>query len=426
MKHPTAVSVVIFIWFSAMWFSGCDESNPVPPVFIPQELRIVELDSVWAYQSPRMQRIAVKMSVFEASADRDMLCLITTPLGSTHHFRMHDDGGYGVWEDALGFADSLTGDASPGDGVYSRRISAKFAAQTGHYLFRFVLENSPPPDTIQAIVNVRESSDPAIVRFSYPDSLPSGADNRNFILETADPEGNLDVSDAELVLFRTTPPRANYAPFSFPRVADSLWAMTSKPEMAVGLSTGTYPLCVRIRDYYHKQHGDWIWGDTTFIFLENRPPRVLDVTGPDTVALPPMGSPDTLVFFYYTRVHDDQTPYDLDSLHVRITREGMTPWEGAYADGHGSPDDVPLDGIFVIGFSVNAGNPDSVLYQLEWIPTDLAGQIGPSYFTHLYIVRDTGNWAREGESALPRRFNRRYPSPFVTSVNKIRIHERAH
>ncbi len=420
MKAVSYGSAVLLTLIFAVAFLGCDDNGPNIPYVPPNDLHIVELDTIWALHSERMQRIAIRMSAANEYTDRDMICIITYPSGSNTHFRMYDDGNFGVWNDALGYADTLSGDSAPGDGIYSRRISAKFAPSAGQYRLTFALSDSPPPDSVIAIVTVRESFPPAIVSFTHPDSIRSGQAGGQFTLEVGDPEGYGDIYDAELIIYRTVPASNNFVPILMQHPVDSLWSYSSEPNISVGLPTGNYPVVARVRDYYLKQSNDWVYSDTTGIWLENKPPHVSSLEGLDTVFVPGLGNDDTIYFNFNISVADDQGVTDLDTLFLSLRKDDIEIWQHGYIDGL-ELDTVALDGIFVAGFSANAGNSVDVNYTFRWTPSDRTGQRGGYFENTVYFQRDSNNWAapqdnnENGESIISDRNYR--PSPFKSDIH---------
>ncbi len=402
-----ALTLLIFIM-------GCPRKTPLP-IDIQAGLEIVELDTIWVYSSSHKRLVSVRLAPVEQAVDREMRCFITGGLSGTH-FQLYDDGNFGRWRDSEGFADTLSGDQVPGDGVFSRRVSSGFAMNEGTYMFTFVPSDSPPPDPIEAQITIRENSPPVILTYSFPDSIHSGESGLEFSAVVLDPEGSEDIARVQMFLMSGDQASTRDTIHSFIRIDDSTWCWNSRPEIAAGLLTGDYPVSIRANDYYLSQLHEWSYGDTTVIWLENLPPRIESVTGPDTIWIPPDDT-TTIFFDYEITVHDDQTPRDLDHLHLLMIRPGKTPWENDYLDDGEFPDTMAHDGVFTAGFSVNDQNETGVTYTLNWSPVDRAEQEGGVVTTLLTIMPyPPGVIAESPENRNPVYIRSNYDEPFNRRV----------
>ena len=364
--------------------SGCSEDSTGPepepsPVLIP-----VEVDSIWVLGSERMQRVAVSVSPVEAAAGQGMVCLIS---GSAREaeFRLYDDGGYGRWDDALNFADSLSGDHNPLDGVFTRRINARFAEREGDFKFLFALTSPADAESLGVKITVRRNSPPVFASVTVPDSVPSGSRGLPFTAVVHDPDGDGDIASVELL-------HLERLGVSYPmeRRDDSTWLWLSEPSLAARLATGMYPFKVRMSDFYMKQTGDWVESDTVSCWFENLPPRVEVVEGFDTVWVSPL---DTVLFDYLISVTDDQGLTDLDSLLLTISRpddvdpdSSVMVFRGFYFDDGTGLDTTAGDGRYVAGFSADSSSRIGVPFTFAWTPTDHSPQRGETYYTTLVIL----------------------------------------
>ncbi len=381
-----AVAALILILFI-----GCNGSTD-PVVNNPAGVSVVELDSIWVFESERMVRVSIQVRPFEP-ADTTMLCQINSGEGAGSHFRLYDDGNYGRWQDSEGFADSLSGDIAPNDGIFSRRINSNFAARPGEYHLSFILERGAPPDTLYKDIIVRENSPPVFLLHTEPDSVASGSIIDTFHTQTLDSDGFGDIQNSELILFRDDFPTQDISIFEMERTTDSTWRWISEPFLAAGAATGVYSMAYRIQDYYLSQLDEFVYSDTFACRLENLPPQILEVTGPDTVWLPE-SEEDTITFDYSIQAVDDQTPKDLDTLYLEMYFEDEVIFRAAYLDGFGL-DETPNDGVFKAGFSLTGANTPFRTFYLVWTPSDKAGNTGDDFDNYLTIWKHEGTFLHE-------------------------------
>ncbi len=360
--------------------SGCGEDSTGPGTEPPPVLTPVEVDSIWVLGSERMHRIAVRVTPAEPSAGDEMACVIDGP-GQVGTFRMFDDGGFGRWVDAPDFADSLSGDHLPGDGVFARRINAAFADREGEYRFTFTLSSQPASDPLQVDVTVRRNSPPVFSVVIMPDSVPSGSRGLSFTAMVHDPDGDDDIASVGLIH-----PASPGLTYPMERTDDSVWVWLNEPSIAAGLTAGFYTFVIRASDYYLDQIDSWVESDPDSCWLENLPPAVVTVDGPDTVWVSPS---DAVQFSYVISVTDDQGSLDLDSLLLVISDPDSVVEQYFYFDGVGL-DTVVGDGRFVAGFSADAGSRIGVVFTFAWTPTDRSPQRGETYYTTLIILRGEG------------------------------------
>lgn len=373
----------VFILVVLILTTGCPKDSPLP-IQIQTGLEIVELDTIWVRGSNHMNQVSVRITPVEQSVDREMRCFITGGLSSMH-FRLYDDGNFGRWIDSEGFTDTLSGDQVPGDGIFSRRVSSAFTSRDGTYLFTFAASDSPPPDTVEATVTVRLNSPPVILSYEAPDSIYSGGADLDFSAVVLDAEGSDDITEVEMFLIPMGHSASADTIHPFSRIDDTTWSWKSRPEIAVGMTTRYYLTSARAADRYLAQIQDWSYSDTTIIWLENLPPGITSVEGPDTIWIPPDDT--TTIFFEYSiAVIDDQGIADQHHLHLQMERPDQSIWENDYFDDGEYPDTSAVDGVFTAGFSVNNQNETGVTYYLNWMPIDRASQQGEVVRTPLTFM----------------------------------------
>ena len=296
----TPVSL-LFLLYTMASLNGCDGdgiSDPDPNQ--ERGLYTQDLDTIWIVGSSMYHTVMVGVNPVSLVEGRELMCQIRGE-GVSTHFRLYDDGGRGRWYDAAGFADTISGDRTAGNGIFTRRVSSLFAVNEGSYQFSFALSGLPPPDTLKASINVRENFEPHVISVEFPDSVYSG-EFREFSTVVGDSNGQWDIYEVTLIcgiyhnLFH-----------SMSTEDDSLWIF-NEPSIAAGLPTGSHPIRIGMADYYLHKRSLYAEGDSSLVWLENLPPVIVDFNGPDTIRLP---QEDTLKFFFDVTVADDQTPADI-------------------------------------------------------------------------------------------------------------------
>jgi hypothetical protein len=392
-QASTGLSAFLFTVF----LSACSK-DPSTPTLPPTGLSVVEMDSLMVLNSLQSHRLAIKVYPANLAVGREMRCQIRGGLVSTH-FMLYDDGGFGRWNDALGFADSVSGDAIPGDGIYTRTISNQFTMSAGDYPFSFALNGIPPPDTLEVIVKVRANTPPSVSALIAPDSILSGVSGLEFEAVIADPDGYGDVRAARLYRLVNDLPQNI---IQMTRLDSLAWNWSSTPDIAAGTPSGYYRFVVEAQDYYLERMQEWAPGTSDSCWLENLPPSVSSVAGPDTVWIPPQ---DTVSFYYVISVRDDQGNGDLKSLELDISRPDRPDTLFYYYDNGVQNrlqlDSIAGDGRFVPAFSADSTSRTGVLFTFTWTPVDWALQNGESFRTTLIFM--SGERAAVGRNDLHRK-----------------------
>ncbi|NQT35149.1 hypothetical protein HQ587_08165 [bacterium] len=387
IRMNSTTTAVISAVICLLLLSGCSDpiSTPIPD---PHEkgLNAVVLDSIWIVNSEWMHTISISVYPPNIAAGREMLCQIRSEQVSTH-FRLYDDGSYGRWEDAAGFADSISGDQIPGNAVYTRRINSLFAIHEGEYHFLFALSGGEPPDTLEMIITLSNNSLPQIFDIEYPDSVLSGVMADPFNVVVADSNGLDDIVRVELLLGEWFD-RQHLMTYG----GENTWELGAS-SVAARLPTGEHPFCIRVYDHYLNQIHQPVASDYYTVWLENLPPRVTEVAGPDTVWLPETGS-DT--FEYRIIVNDDQGVGDLGGLELVLSDTAGVILERTYFDDGSYPGSIAGDWKFHAGFTVVDTAKTGILYTFAWTPTDLSPQSGETYYNTLIFMppRENMNYGR--------------------------------
>jgi hypothetical protein len=380
-----AVGIVLFL-------IGCHhKDNPVQPT---ETFRIVAVDSLWVLNAEQFHRIVVGVSQTDNAESRSMICQISGGQTSTH-FRLYDDGGFGRWHDSQGFADTLSGDQAPGDGLYTRMVTSKFTQTVGDYELSFYFLPPPySPDTVKTTIHVRVNRSPQIQGFHKPDSIHSGVSDSLFSASVFDSNGVDDIVSVKLVRLGEG---GRVRELQFPMISSngSTWTWPSIPSIATGLPTGMHYFTVRAADRILAQSNGFVESDSAFCWLENLPPRIISVLGPDTVYIP---TGDTVYFHYTIDVRDDQGIHDQDSLLLILSDPNQEVAHFAYFDDGTGIDSVANDGRFTAGFSASPISRTHVLFTFTWTPTDRSPQRGEGYQTSLILLPQPNGVIGEGKT----------------------------
>jgi len=373
---------------------ACSPKEATPPK-VEHSLTVLELDSLWIYDSKDYRRVSVRLS--PALPIEDIYCVVIDDSGHYQNtFWLSDNGGGRYLNDDRVFTDTLTtGDAFAGDGIYSRRINAGFVDRPGRWQFYFVANvDALTYSTTRAYFVVRTNSAPQFGNLVHPDTLPSGSFGRRFAVTVTDSDGAADIVAVQLVR-RTTETLVDEAVYPM-HPAGSEWEWSSRPEVAVRLMTGSYLLQMRAQDRFQRQSNGWSVSDPFEVFLENSPPRIASIEGSDTVWV---AESDTVFFSYRLVLTDDQTAADLDTLRLVISDPNRVVARFAYFDDGTGLDTTAGDGIFVAGFSVDRGSRTNVIFTFDWTPHDKALQRGETVRTTLVILRREGGAAPLGRGS---------------------------
>jgi hypothetical protein len=364
---------------------GCSKSIQHQPT---QLFRAIGLDSLFVLDSPNYHQLVISAYPADWAAGRTMVCVISGA-GVTTQFLLYDDGGLGRWHDTTGFTDAVSGDQIAGDGYFSRRITSAFASAIGTYRFTFsFVGGAGSVDSLRQSVQVVHNSPPTVVQFSAPDSLHSGQIGSPFTTTVLDPDGQIDITSVELSFMH---PRRDSVYYAMDRQSDTTWSLVPSPAIAAGIPTGNYRFFVRATDWSGEGRA---YSDTQAVAIENLPPRIMLTVGPDTVWVSPG---DTARFHYDVIVADDQTPLDLDTLLLTLTRRDTTSGEEVFVakfsyfdDGTGL-DSLTGDGGYRAGFSADINSHQQTPFTFTWTPTDHSPQHGTSAQNVMVIMPVPGN-----------------------------------
>jgi len=153
--------------------------------------------------------------------------------------------------------------------------------------------------------------------------------------------------------------------------------------------TGSYEIRPLLEDFILKQNDETVIGSSQSIWLENLPPSIVEVTGPDTVWVYPTET-DTIQFDI--RCDDDQSVLDLGQLELLLTRRNSADdgdtllLDRFYYDDGLIPDTLAEDGVFSAAFTVNRESKLNIPFTFSWIAYDKVGQVSDTTRNQMVIT----------------------------------------
>lgn len=372
--------------------SGCD--NTTPNQTPHYSLYLVELDSIWILDSPQFERIIVQAIPPEIGHRRTIRCIVNGN-GVSTHFYLYDDGSELPRTDGQGFCDSLSGDVVAGDGKFSRRFNSLFTSRAGTYDLSLAFQDHPAGiDTLYASFIVAANS-PATIRWdTIPDSIESGSIPPMFRAQVNDLDGFDDI--ARVQIGRSAVPRGplQRALNEMNRANDSIYQFQFLPELAAGYPSGFHSFYCRVTDWAMAERDEYSSTEAVQVWLENAPPRIDSIAAPDTVWVQG-GNTDSTKFFIDLFLHEDQTPLDIDTLLLTVTRYDSTQereivsFSAFYFDNMGN-DTLSGPGQIRTGFSATRNSRLSTPFTFTWTPTDKSPQRGESG-SNVIVIMLNGN-----------------------------------
>jgi len=143
--------------------------------------------------------------------------------------------------------DGLSGDVTPGDGIYSLTLSSGLIKEASDYFMRFQAEDKSGNRSLAAVATIRgkvaQPEPPVISNLSAPDTVqivPSQVVQVLITIDVTDPQG---LSDIDFVRFRSFLPNGNEAGESPIGLADDGDAINTGDEMA---GDGTYSRIINL------------------------------------------------------------------------------------------------------------------------------------------------------------------------------------
>ncbi len=333
----------------------------------------------------------------EWAQGRTIRCIVSGN-GVSTHFNLYDDGSELLRNDGRGFCDSLSGDQVAGDGKYSRRLNSFFTVRAGTYNLAIAFLDHPPGiDTLYGSLIVVANSPPAIRWQSNPDSIESGAQVAPFEALVFDLDGYDDISRVQVG--RSSVPRGSLPrdKYEMTKVADSVYQWQFPPWIAAGYPTGNHSFFCQATDWAMQERNSFTFSDTASIWIENLPPKIDSIASPDTVWVGGGGS-DSTKFIIDVKLLDDQTPLDLDTLLLTVTRydpdleRDVITFSAYYFDNNRGNDTLTSPGVIRTGFSATRSSRLGVPFTFTWTPTDRSPQRGMPA-SNIIVIMLAGNGA---------------------------------
>ena len=192
MTHPVKWIVLLPLIISLSIWIGCeeditspDEGSPVPSIVS------WEVPVKMAFNSPKTDRILVVVEDGQGPADVPfVLCTLMDGGATIDTFALWDDGSFYEVEAHPPWANTVSGDLVPRDGIFSRRISGQFVDQQTDVTFRFDATDldGHAATTVDVAVEVRANSAPVLEGPQLPDTLVSGFDPVTLSIRAYDPD----------------------------------------------------------------------------------------------------------------------------------------------------------------------------------------------------------------------------------------------
>ncbi|MFN3822002.1 MAG: hypothetical protein ACK4OO_06670, partial [bacterium] len=296
----------VFVGWELLGLWGCQSSSPTSPSY---RLSWVECERTWKWGEETYRRISVKWEGRSISPPESLIAYIFNT-SDTVSFSLWDDGSSRIIT-SESFSRDRSEDLWFGDHIYTRAINALFAPSPGLYTLTISPPSEPMLFNLSTSLMVRSNNFPVILQWSHPDSFFSGFGG-TVSATISDSEGQGDIIRVEWVVLKDRPLRDLWA---LRPLSDTLWIGDISPAIGMGTHTGAYPSFLRVADQWMVGKGLWVTSDTQRVWLENLPPQITSVTGPETLWV---GEEDTIRFQYLLHVKDPQTTEDLDSLLLTI------------------------------------------------------------------------------------------------------------
>jgi len=377
-SYALPLPILIAIWIGCEDEPTGGETTPTP--WITEW----EVPARMAYNSPRTYRITVMVE--DAQGPQNVPFALGTIVGDSatvDTFSLWDDGSYYSVAASPPWADSISGDLVPGDGIFSRRITGQFVDHDATVSFRFDATDSDGHTalSVEAAVELRANSAPVLEDPQLPDTLVSRFDPVTLSVRASDPDDQdslvrvwLDVEGSGKGEIALTGPDQ-----------DQRWSVTIDRYFAAGIM-GAYPFNFYGEDTFQEIGGPV--GQT--VLVENNPPVISNLVAPDTMVLPTeaVGSDTALLFL---NVDDDQTSADVWAVYFTSVRNDTVPNPTVfYLFDDGSGADVTAgDGIYSQGIVLFWDDPPGK-YTFTFIAQDLLAQTSVPIIHDMWVVPAPG------------------------------------
>ncbi len=291
------------------------------------------------------------------------------------------------------------GDEAAGDGRYSKLVTGfDHSDSTGQYIIRFVAYDTDNHQSNEIEVtfnvsanNVPRVSDPKILDAYYEETDTVYQDLLDSIYVTVDveePDGYGEIANVWFEIYRPDGSSNDYDYFMFDdgitngdtTEADGIFT-TKISSAELDVYSGNFALKFKAEDI----RGAASQTVTKYVFvgvLNNEPPVLANVTGPDTLSA---SSDDTSIFT--VEVSDPQGAADVDSVWFQSYRpDGSSNENQFYLNDDGEyGDETAGDGVYTIGITSYGADPLGQ-WRFEFWAKDIHGALSDSLDKYIQIV----------------------------------------
>jgi hypothetical protein len=418
MTHRPKWTIILPLLIPLIIWIGCEDNDtttnggsPVPVITdwqVPQKM---------AYNSPRTERIMVTVEDAQGPSNVPYVQAVISEMeyydnsASIDTFLLYDDGSHYSVQAHPPWADSISGDLIPGDGIFSRRISGQFVTEPTEVSIRFDATdldgNAAAP--VYAPVFVTANLPPILEDPQLPAILESGFDSLITLSVRATEPDDLD----SLVRVWLEVEESNKGEIDLKGPdADNRYSIDIDRSFAAGIDGDKLFL------FYAQDTFLEIGGPIgQLITVENNPPTLSNLVMPDTMYLPTEpGDCDTADIFL--DVDDDQTLIDIYFVYFTTVLNDTNPPSQPFAmvdDGTGA-DLTAGDGTYSQGIVLCSYNTPGK-YTFTFIAEDLLEQESDPLEHDLWVISPATSLSRIRQPVYSKTASWRHgplPNPFQT------------
>jgi hypothetical protein len=397
IKHVPPVIVLLPLILLTIFGIGCEEETTEPENSLIPIITGWQLPEKMVYNYHRSQRIVVTVEDAQGPADVPIVWGTILNNGTLiDTFSLWDDGSFYTIPAHPPWADSISGDLIPRDGVFSRRITGQFVNQPTDVTFRFEVTDldGHVGTPVEATVEINANSAPTLFNPVLPDTLVSGFDSLTLSVTALDS----DYQDSVIrVWLEVEGSNKGEIDLEGPD-ADHHWSITIDSSFAAGI-LGNYPFQFYAEDTYQEIAGPL----GQMVYVENTPPTISNLVMPDTMILPTQSEgSDTAALFL--NVDDDQTLLDIpeNAVYFTIVRNDTIPNPTVYPlfDNGTGEDQIAGDGIYSLGIVLFWDDPIGK-YTFTFKAKDMVEQESNPIIHDMWVIGPTAFLGRGLISQTP-------------------------
>ena len=374
---------VLLLCILLLMVVGCEKETTSPEGSPIPVITGWQLPERMVCNYPQSQRIVV--TVEDAQGPADVPIVLGTILNNgtlVDTFSLWDDGSFYTIPTQPPWADSISGDLIPGDGMFSRRITGQFVNQASQVAFRFEVSDldghvgTPVQDSVIISVN----SAPILLNPVLPDTLVSGFDSLTLSVTGRDS----DYQDFVIRVWLEVP-GSNKGEIDLTGPGFYvIWSLAIDSSFAAGIQ-GNYPFQFYAEDTYQEIAGPL----GQIVYVENTPPTISNLVMPDTMILPTQaeGSDTARIFL---SVSDRQSLADIYQVTFTDILNDTGQVHGPYplVDNATGADSVAGDGIYSQGIVLSYTNSPGK-YEFTFVAEDLVHQQSIPIIHNLWVIAPT-------------------------------------